>query len=324
MNLRSLVRDRYRKELKPMTVCIAAICDVVQQEGNIYPKIIYCIDKQITVENPPVAFEHGKPKMEMLTNSHYALVSSNDSLLSVMILESVKKSIRDKQVETKELVDLIKEKCIEFKNKKIEEDILIPLGLNHKSFIDNSSKLPQQIVQSIIFSMQNYNYNFRTEIIIFGMDGVIPHLYRIDENGNYTCYDFLGFVTVGNGYIHAFSEMTKYPYYTYVTMSEAILRVFISKRVSERASGVGKGTDFGLLTLGKNEKGELIPQMFDLNSFPNLMDLLNKTYENLQAGYTKVLNEATGEIFNIFEEERKKSIKEPKKDGNNSISSVSE
>ena len=77
------------KGLKPVTVCIAAICDAF---GDYQQKIVCFADR---LASSWIQFESATPKIKKITDYCYTLQSSNNSLASDLILERVKKTVED-------------------------------------------------------------------------------------------------------------------------------------------------------------------------------------------------------------------------------------
>lgn len=290
-------RNRYLiGRLKPVTVCIAAICDVVEK---FYPKIVLCADRLVTAG---IQFEGGESKVKKITNCCYAMHSSNDSLASDLILEKVKARVEGSKKTRKvaEIIELLKEECLNHKKEYIERDILFKYNLV-------SGKLgtdQEPIVKEAVEEVEAYEYPLECEFIIAGFDSPRePHIFRVDQDGNYSLDDSLGFTTIGSGGGLVFLELTKHGYSRTFGMTVTLPRVYIAKKISERAEGVGRYTDIGVLyyhdpTRMENEpSADKIKPTYANFSHPDFLKKLDKTHQAIQENERKELDKLYHEVY---------------------------
>jgi hypothetical protein len=229
-----------RPRLKPMTICIAARCEVNLQN----PKVVFCADRLIST--PTLQFQHGEPKVFRLNHRHMAMISSDDSLRSEMIIKRVQAQMSDDERTTQDIVKVFTGVCRDFRHEAEEAEILDPLGITFESWQKEPRNLPDTLVNSVAAALTNWEYGFECDFIVFGVDPE-PHIWVLNQNGDSKSADYLGFAAIGNGASTAIPELTKLPWSANITMSEAIVRVYAGKRASERTLGVGQMTDLSVL-----------------------------------------------------------------------------
>jgi hypothetical protein len=148
------------------------------------------------------------------------------------------------------------------------------------------------------------------ELILDGVDVTGPHIYKID-NGNAYCCDSVGFAAIGIGAWHANSQLMLNGYSPLFPVAESILSVYMAKRRSEVAPGVGVETD--MFALG--------PELGRLNlSIENdpATNKLKEVYENLKTDEKIALGKARVStdkfIQDFINENQAKPDQEIKKD----------
>lgn len=248
--------------LKPMTVCIAAVC----QMGNpaYYPWIVYCADRQVTTF---VKYESGQAKIKLMTQKGDCLgmLSANDSLTADLILENAREGLKgEPQPPVRKVVETVSQSCKDIKDGRTRSEILDRYSLVVKSL----NATPDSVVKDAMTRVNNYYYELECQFIIAGFDdeGRTPHIYMIDEEGKSDLYDSAAFVTIGSGGPLAFLELTKYGHNNQDTAPVTIPRVWMAKRISERAEGVGRTADLGAIYYGKHPQVEgIVPLITNLS-----------------------------------------------------------
>jgi hypothetical protein len=212
------------------------------------PKIVFCADRMISAG---LQFEHGEAKIQWLTASSLVMVSSNKSLRSDMIVKSVQMKIAGKPMTTEAVADLFKQECIAAQQDEREQEILIPLGLSYKTLWEKSSIISKEALGGIMGQLENYESDFLTQFIVLGIDQIasayVPHIYIINQDGEVSLQDYLGFGVIGSGYDTAFPELTKYVWNRNISLSDALARVYNAKVAAQRMAGVGEFTDLSVL-----------------------------------------------------------------------------
>jgi 20S proteasome alpha/beta subunit len=232
---------RHLNAPEPMTVGIAAICDIGYEK--LYPKIVLCADRQVS---SVVQYEGSGQKIKQMTPYCCAMASSTDSETSDMILEDARKKIQKRiqdgqsDLPIKDIVDIVKEECESFKQAMIEKDVLSKFNLT----IKNTGTEPQTLAGRAIEEVNRYQYQLKFDFIILGFDSPTePHIYVIDQDGNYRLCDSSGSAMIGSGSLLAFLQLTKSGHSKNEASVKTIPKVYFSKKVSERTGTVGRTTD---------------------------------------------------------------------------------
>lgn len=270
-----------------MTICIAAICD-----RSTDPKILFCADRLISAG---IQFESGSSKVIRITDYCYVLHASDDSLFSERVLKKVRErvSISENQLTIKQIVDIFCEECIALKQAKIEKDIIS----KYNFAVEKVKADPNRIVDNIMDDIEYYQYP-AFEFIIAGMDSPEePHIYKVIQEGDWTCWDSLGFVTIGSGQNLAFPEMTKWYYSTSQPMTVAISRIYFAKKVAERVQGVGRSTDLGCICHREDTTTkEMKVKFYDISADVGFMERLNKAFDKLTNNEAEIIRQLANEI----------------------------
>lgn len=276
-----------------MTTCIAVICDYSRQD--LPPAVVFCADRLVSAG---IQFESGTPKIKPLTNYCYAMQSSNDSLTSDMILETVKQKIAsEQQLTILQIVEKIRDECYALKKQYIEDNILFKYNLT----FENLESRPESIVKDAVNEVRDCQYPYSFSFIVFGLEPPREvHLYVIDQDGQYWLQDSLGFATIGSGGNLAFLELTKYEYNRNFFAVMAIPRVYFAKKVSERAEGVGRHTDLAILFFNEPQSGKFEPRIQDFSQNDKLIPKLDEVYASLVAHEKDELMKLSQSVLEIL------------------------
>jgi hypothetical protein len=276
-----------------MTICIAAICD-----HGTDSKILFCADRLISAG---IQFESGSSKIIKITDYCYTLHASDDSLFSERVLNKAKEriAIANPPLTIKQIVDIFCEECITLKRSKQEKDIIS----KYNFVVGNVKADPNQIVADIMDDIDYYQYP-TFEFIIAGMDSPTePHIYKVIQEGDWACWDSLGFVTTGAGQNLAFTEMTKWYYSTAQSMTFAIPRIYFAKKVSERVQGVGRSTDLSFMCYREDaQTNEMKAKVYDISADLGFMEKLDKSFDKLVANESDIITQLANEIQKEIEE----------------------
>jgi hypothetical protein len=236
------VKKKRKMGVKPMTVCIAAICDAYTEN----PKIIFAADRLVSAG---IQFEHGIEKVYMINYNCYVMISSNDSLKTDMIVKRVESKVSGKGVTVEETAKAFAKECEEQMKYEREKAILPKYGLSYDELIKKSSSVSEYLMKMIYSDLSNWEYEFKAQFLVLGIDinPYNPHIFIVQEDGDYKAYDYIGFATIGSGSDLAFPELAKFVYHPNINMDIAISRVYNAKKVAERVQGVGKWTDLHIL-----------------------------------------------------------------------------
>jgi hypothetical protein len=123
---------------------------------------------------------------------------------------------------------------------------LAPLYLDPSSFIANQHSMNERLVNDTARELLNFQMP-SISTIFAGHDPAGPHIYLVSESGanslEANCLDGVGFAAIGSGARHASSQIMVARHAWNAPMAETLFLTYYSKKKSEVAPGVGRGTD---------------------------------------------------------------------------------
>ncbi|WP_273241597.1 Ntn hydrolase family protein [Hyphomonas atlantica corrig.] len=244
-----------------------------------------------------IQFQPSRPKINRLTTSIVAM-TSGDAAFQAEVLAELSKEIslrlQDENVgwlEVREIAYAYSRHRSLLRNKRIEEQILVPLGLDYPAYLANQSSLAPNLVNDIAKEMLAFQVPYCTTIIC-GVDDFGAHLYKVLD-GDVICSDQIGFAAIGSGSRHAESDFMLAAHSRFDSMSDTLFRTYAAKRRAELAPGVGERTDFFMIG---SEPGSFQY----LNN--EILETLNKEYDKLVRDEKKALAKAHAGIQNYVDE----------------------
>lgn len=269
-----------------MTVCIAAIAEARTE----YPKIIFAADREVTSW---ISYTSGVSKIRRLTQSTCVMTATNNALISNDLVTKAKKQIEDQlreepeaAVTVEDVVEAIAYQCKSRLYLAREKFVLYPYGLSYDSFTTKANDLPEEYVERIMNDLKEFGDKFQAEFLVVGID-FEPHIFVIDQSGEYISCDVEGFAVIGSGKYTAFPEITKYPYSPDLDWLSALHRVYNSKKGAERVGGVGTATDLVVLHKTKDEQ-------------VSIWDADDNTIHLLESGRQKVLEQEAAIYWDLL------------------------
>jgi hypothetical protein len=236
-----------------MTVCIAALCD--DDDG---PRAVVAADRMVTL-GTFIEFEHAVSKMAPASPYALAMVSG-DTLVGTRIAETVAQGVSG--TSSPPIADIATALAGEFNNARqaqLEEQFLVPRGLDLQSYYGAHAALQQGIVAMVDNQMAQFNLG--VELLLAGIDQTGAHIHTVQNpGGSDRLWDQIGYTAVGSGAIHALQSMIGFGHSGAAAYHQTVFRVYASKRRAEVAPGVGKDTDMAVVSAGGTHyltKGEL-------------------------------------------------------------------
>ena len=166
-----------KKEIIPLTVCVAAMCDV---NG-----IIGASDRMLTAAD--IQFEPQQPKIIPLTNSLVIMIAG-DSSMQAEIIQKLRHEIRkrldadpEKWMDVSELAELYRINYNEIRFNKAQQSILAPIGLNGDLFISRQKEMDGTFIRQIATELLNYQAP-SISAILAGVDNSGAHIYVADND----------------------------------------------------------------------------------------------------------------------------------------------
>jgi hypothetical protein len=290
------------RRLKPVTVGIAAICNLDNQGTS--PQIVFCADRLMSAG---VQFEGGESKIKRITDYCYVMQSATDSFVADLIVERLKDKVTviSKNLMISEIIRMLRKECFEFRKEWIEDHVLYKYDI----VFQKTGVKPESAIQQAITEVENCYYPYEFELIVLGLEPTKEaHIYRVNEKGEYKLEDLVGFTTIGSGGGLSFLEMTKYGYSSTANVVVAIPRVYFAKRVSERAAGVGRQTDLAVLW-DSGGADDFKPNTFLIDlQHPDILKMMDSTFAKIKESENKQLEKVYQAVYDMLApKEQKKS-----------------
>jgi len=222
-----------------MTICIAALCG----EAKV---VVVASDRMITATYPPIEFEHGIPKLEIICPTCIVL-TAGDALAHADICRAVRGKVssltRPRMVV---ITEEIRKTYVTQRQKTISERFLEPRGWTLEGFYEKYARtLHPDLVVTIDHEIATYDYGL--QLIVAGVDPEEAHIYGIRHPGEVDCYDSLGYHAIGIGAMHAVSSLIANGYQPNIGINMAVYLVYEAKKNAESAPGVGQNTDIAII-----------------------------------------------------------------------------
>lgn len=308
---RSEIRFNRRLHFKkPVTICIATICE--QNTGM--PRIVFASDRLVT-DQDGYTFELGVPKLKLLAN-HCILMEAGDSFRGDLILEKWKEKVNNVDTANKmrhsEIIKILQLCYREIFDESLENEIFTPRGLTRQEFYEKFSTFPEWY--SLMTDFKVESFDFGVTFITTGIDIdyeqnlTMGRLTRFTNRGQPEILDSLGFAMAGIGQKMSFPELTRNRYSPNDTLSEALVRTYWAKRSAERMIGVGTKTDFGMMWLETEKDGQIICKN-TLFEDKIVKELFDKEFENSRQAADKMTESVKNNINDILKGTKKIEFK---------------
>ena len=317
--------NRYRltKEVKPITICIVAICDINTKN----PKIIHCSDKKRS--SAYIEYESGVEKLFDLTTQHNCFIMSSGETGKVQIIvDNVNLEIISFTKENKvgfAPIGMIAEWVKKYYKieiiKRINDEVLSNYGLSMKTLPEKIKLFSDVIALKITDEIKKCKEDFGIEFLVFGIEGIIlneehaakPCLYQIHTDGDMEDHSHWGFSMIGSGKYEAEADMTRKPYSPEISLGNAVQRVYFAKKWSDRCHGVGPTTDLGVIIfaerLNKNRwtthHAEAEDILKELNS--GLSDE-EKSINEIREKVAKKIDSSSKDLFNVLKIKKEEEL----------------
>lgn len=242
-----------------MTICIGSLCD----SGN---AVVFAADRMVTANFLSLEFEHQEKKIEPVS-SHCVVMSSGDALVAFELVETFKreapltKSVR-------EIADKCYNMLVALSLRRAEQEILKPRGLDWDTYRRDGNNINPQLY--MLLDHQLSEFHLETDFLVVGIDDSGGHVISLVFPGTVQHFDKIGFGAVGSGIPHATTSLCLSGQTRKAKIAETLHAVYVSKKKTESAPGVGRETDMGVIT----NKGICFLEPADLKE---LETLYNKT-----------------------------------------------
>jgi len=270
-----------------VTVCIGAICE----NGE---AAVVASDRMVTSQYPPIEFEHTKSKIYHLSGYCIAM-PAGDALKPIEVIPKSITAIGDQRRSPpiEQVVDIVKSWYQFRRMANAEERILKPRTINSQTFYERGIAIfPRDIFGFLDQELANFNYGL--ELLIAGLDSDGAHIYHIFNPGMSSCYDTIGFHAIGVGQLHAFQTVIAHRYSVSCNLMDCLNVVYVAKKASEVAPGVGKETDMAMI-----KDGQIIPIT------PEMVIALDNTYNEVTQPRQKEIETASQLLGDLLSQAEK-------------------
>jgi hypothetical protein len=149
-----------------VTVCIAAITNVGmlnEKKEPIPPCIVFCADKLVSAG---IQFESIEPKIKKITDYCYVMQSSNNALVSDLILERIRQKVGTPETPLKieDIVRILSKECFDYKKEWFENNVLWKYNL----VFDKFRVTPEPIVADAVKKLGNVNIHLSLTLLFLG------------------------------------------------------------------------------------------------------------------------------------------------------------
>jgi hypothetical protein len=233
------------KERSPMTICIAAMCNVGSLESPILA-LIGAADRMLTIRD--AEYEPAQTKVFPFA-SHTVALLAGDMQAHAIICPNTKENLRKKQpapLLVKDIAEAFADEFAAYRRSQAERHLLTPVNLNIDMFITAGHALDLNAASDILYKLQNYY--IKAEAIICGIDVTGAHIFKVIDPGNAVCFDTTCFAAIGSRDDIAEAEFMYAKFNKLMSASEVLLLVYSAKLRAQAAAGVGTYTDMFAIT----------------------------------------------------------------------------
>lgn len=295
------------KRKKPMTICIASICNIEENSSKYSPAIVFCADRLVSSS---INFEHGNPKIKFISG-RCIIMEAGDGTTSDMIIDKDIMNADSSDLNVAEIAEMINDNIIELKKDKIEQKALSDFGLTFDKISKGAIK--GELLSYLVRKIEEVKENIQLEFIIAGMDkDGTAQLYKVSDNEGIQCYNSVGFVAIGVGTPLSLLELTKSSHNNYITLNEAVFKTYSAKKGAEKVTGVGKKTDLGFLYLESADKNNENWNV-GLIELSNHIPLLDEKLDNIKNHEEKIKQETKKKLDDLIFTKKEQAIQDKEK-----------
>lgn len=238
-----------------MTVCIATIYGKPGYNGenaDLETGIVISADRMVSYQDGAFTYESKTRKIQYFrphNDISFALMGTGAVNYIEDFFREFEKTDLNQLKNIEDVAKVGSETFGKMVRDSIEAIYLKPLSLDWKSIYDEKSSIPDHISSFITDGLKTVGGEMRDglQILVAGIDKKGPHLFLI-ESFDLTEVGTLGYHAIGMGEKAARVSLESNSYSPFMTKNESLLLSLIAKFYSEKAFGVGRGTDCGLLT----------------------------------------------------------------------------
>lgn len=297
-----------------MTICIATIAQFQPAklpDGTLPPQepiIIAAADRMITRGQREYQL-NDQTKGYYLTPHIMALISGfGDPLFEVCWRSQVILKERDITL-VNEAANVVADEFMKYRNAQNQRRVLGPWHLDFDGYLKGQQDMDIGFIQRREDELYDRDYDLG-DILVAGVDENGGHVYQVNDPGIAETRGLTGYGAIGSGAEFAEPSFMSVGYTQFFNWVPSLALVHSSKRRSEVASGVGRGTDIWWIT----RPGAT----FYVAPMDPLMVKLDGIYANRAKKEARALSEDRIKLEKILEqmnEAPKTQAAEPQSDG---------
>ncbi len=208
-----------------------------------------------------IEFEHGVPKMTLMTPGAVAMVAG-DALTGARLIRETAASLFGTSPLVGQIAKQLAMSYEAVRHQRLESQVLSPRGLNLQTFYQAHASLNGQI--TVLIDQTMTQFDLTLEVLLAGIDPTGAHIHSVHNPGRADLqHDVIGYGAIGSGAVHVLQAMIGFGHTSADGLKETVYRAYAAKRRAESAPGVGSGTDMAIISttgvhqLADNQLGEL-------------------------------------------------------------------
>ncbi len=222
-----------------MTICIAALCESGET-------VVASADRMVTVPGLNLEVERMRSKISPVSENQIVM-SSGDGLLASEILHELEKTyVAAGDGDVDAAAERFLEAYIALRQRRIAEQFTRPIGYDLARFhADGMKNLGPQLFMTTLQMMGQFSLG--ADFLYVGFAGQKARVALVSHPGTMRWFDSQEFFAIGSGQMHAISGMLLSGHAVNCSREQAVFSVYESKRLAERAPGVGNSTDMQIV-----------------------------------------------------------------------------
>ncbi len=180
-----------------MTVCIAVMCKETLPDASELALVVVASDRKYTAGN--FTYEPYQTKWYQFSNDILGLIAGDVSECVAIGNETQRRigPVIVGQTTVEEVATAHAAAFRDYRRSQAERHLLAPLGLSLASY----GLEPAQRVERLDDELRRWR--LEDAAIITGVDVSGAHVWRVEDPGEPTCHDSIGFAAIGSGATHA-------------------------------------------------------------------------------------------------------------------------
>lgn len=228
-----------------MTVCIAALINFIYADNALGRAVIAVTDRMLTAGD--IEYEPPQFKVAFLRKRIVVLIAGDITVHSEVVNYVQRSLAANPEDDVETVADLYANNIRKLRTKRAAIEYLAPLGLDIASFMSKQKDMLPQIAYDIANQLQAYRLD--VEALVVGCnDDLSAHVFHVDGAGDKTYQHDINFAAIGIGAGHARSQFMFSRYPKIINLYRALPILYTAKRRAEVAPGVGKESDWLLIT----------------------------------------------------------------------------